>query len=388
MTISLWLDNRHKSSENFDLVIVGAGIAGAAAAYWLSKRKSLKIAVVDGGGIAGGASGRNAGFVLRGIVAYYNKAVERYGREVAQWIFRFNEETQAHLLEFITRHGNAFSYIQSGSYLLASSLEELAELEQSATLMKEDDFQVEYMKEDPLERGFYGAIFNPHDAGVNPYQLVQALLETSDVAVFQSEPVHKIQSSKDTCLVHTQNRVISCSKVLLTTNVYLPHLFPELRSLIQAVRGQVIVTRPLEETILEKLCYANYGYEYFRQLPDKRFLLGGCREPFAKDETGYEDVVTSDVQAALLAYLKDKFPEVAGASIDYRWSGTMAFTRDGLPIMGAIKDKPGLYYLAGCNGHGLGYSLALSKLLVEFALDDAEPGIFDAKRFQLEKASH
>ena len=389
MTISFWLDNNEdKPTEKYDVAIVGAGVAGAAAAYWLSRRKNVNAVLVDSGTVGGGASGRNGGFLLRGIFAYYNKAVQAYGRETAQWIFQFNEETQAHLLDFITRHGNSFSYTQSGSYLLASSLEELQELEESAELMREDGFDVEYMKEDPLDRGFYGCISNRSDAGVNPVLMVKALAEVSSFPIYENEQVYKIENSADGTILHTQNRLIQAQKILLATNAYLPLLLPEFRNLIQPVRGQIIVTRPLKETVVQKLCYANYGYEYFRQLADGRFLLGGCREPFAKDEVGYADTLTPDVQGALHHYLKDRFPEVAGASIDYRWSGTMCFTNDGLPLLGEIKDKPNVFYLAGCNGHGLGYSLALSKLFVEYAFDGTSPGIFDAKRPSLEKVEH
>jgi gamma-glutamylputrescine oxidase len=387
MTISFWLDkNEEKATEKYDVVIVGAGVAGAAAAYWLSRRKNLNVLLLDSGTVGGGASGRNGGFILRGIFAYYNKAVQAYGRDTAQWIFRFNEETQSHLRELITRYGNAFSYIQSGSYLLASSLEELQDLEQSAELMKEDGFDVEYVKEDPLDRGFYGAIFNRNDAGVNPHLLVKSLAGISAFPVYENDEVYKIEPNSDGSILHTQNRLIHARTVLLATNAYLPLLLPEFRNIIQPVRGQIIVTRPLKEVVLERLCYANYGYEYFRQLSDGRFLLGGCREPFAKDEVGYDDILTADVQNSLHHYLKDRFPEVAGASIDYRWSGTMCFTQDGLPIIGELKDKPRVYYLAGCNGHGLGYSLALSKLFIEFVFDGASPGIFDAKRPSLEKS--
>ena len=46
--------------EEADVVIVGAGMTGAATAYWLSRsgRSSL---VLDARGIAGGATGRNGG---------------------------------------------------------------------------------------------------------------------------------------------------------------------------------------------------------------------------------------------------------------------------------------------------------------------------------------
>ena len=66
MTISFWLDAQtEKEKEEYDIVIVGAGIAGASAAYWLSQKKDLKLGIFDSGITCGGASGRNGGFILK-----------------------------------------------------------------------------------------------------------------------------------------------------------------------------------------------------------------------------------------------------------------------------------------------------------------------------------
>lgn len=384
MTVSFWLDSQnHKEKEEFDVAIVGAGVTGAAVAYWLSQRKDLKVGLFDSDIAGGGASGRSGGFVLRGVMAYYNKLVKAFGRETARSLLSFNEQTQSYISEFAQKHGNHFGLERCGSYLLAASIEELQDLAESAELMKEDGFSLEYLKEDPIERGFYGAIHSPGDLGLNPYQLVQALVSASGINVFEDEQVYQIGWSNHQPLLYTQKRLLSAGRVLLCTNAFLPLLLPELSGLMKPTRGQILVTRPLEERIVDKLCYANFGYEYFRQLPDGRFLLGGCREPFLEEEVNYADTVTPSVQSALQNYLKDRFPEVAGASIDYRWCGIMSFTQDGLPIVGELNDKPGVLFVTGCNGHGLGYSMALGRLLVDYALDGAKPGIFDSRRFQL-----
>jgi len=45
-----------------------------------------------------------------------------------------------------------------------------------------------------------------------------------------------------------------------------------------------------------------------------------------------------------------------------------------------LKHLTGAYFAVGCNGHGLGYGINMSRLLVAVALDGASPGIFDAGR--------
>jgi len=399
MTVSYWLDNNSdKRTEEVDVAIIGGGIIGACCAYWLSKRSGLKTVLLEAQRRAWGASGRNGGFVLRGIVAYYDRAVKQYGRDMARWIFEFNAETQRHLAEFAEKHGSRFDYERCGSYLLACSLEELQHLERSAQMMLEDGFEVEYLKQDPLKRDFYGAVYNPCDVGVHSGKLVDALIETSGVRALEGEPVFKLEALADGKVeIESQNYRLRCSRVLLTTNAYAPLMDTWFVGKLSPIRGQCLVTKPLKKRILDKLCYANFGYEYFRQLPDNRLMLGGCREPFAAEETGYADMVTVPVQTALHNYLKDRFPELAGTGIDYRWAGVMAFTRDGLPLVGemmhkpvvsgnAVRPLPGVFFALGCNGHGMGWSFALAKHLTEVALDGVHPGTFSADRLKAEAA--
>jgi len=387
MTRSIWLDvdgatPREKTREQVDVAIVGGGIIGAGCAHFLAKR-GLKSIVLEAGTVASGASGRNGGFVLRGIQSYYNIAVKRYGRENARRVYAFTEENQTMLRQFLDGGNGKDAYEPCGSYLLACSLEELDELAESADLMKQDGFTVDYLKEDPLDRDFYGALFNSGDLAINPVKVVRALLEECRTTVAEGETVSRIQSDGNKLVVHATNKVVECDRVLLAINAYSPMFDSFFIDKITPARGQILVTKPLRERILDRLCYANYGFEYFRQLSDNRLLVGGCRQNFSNDEMGYVDMVSKPVQSALENCLKDRFPDVAGVRIDYRFSGVMGFTADGLPLVGEIKKLPGTFFAAGFNGHGLGYGLNMSRLLVDVALDGLSPGIFNADRAPL-----
>ena len=390
MTLPLWLDDaadalEPKTEERYDVVIIGGGVIGAGCAYILSQRQNLKVAVVESGKLAHGSSGRNGGFVLRGIQTYYNNSVKLYGRQTAAQIFRFAEQNQAMIKEFKEKYGNCFDYETCGSYLLACSLEELEELAESAQLMREDGFDLEFLKEDPLERDYYGAMVNPGDVGINPVKFVRALAAASSAKIFEDETVVRIEY--EGCVaVQTATRTLKCDRVLLATNAYTPLLLQWFVDKIQPARGQALVTKPLRKQIVDKLCYANYGWEYFRQLSDNRLLLGGCRQLFLNEEVGYADMISKPVQNALLSYLKDRFPDVVGVPIDYRWSGLMGITADGLPLVGESEQIPGLFFAVAFNGHGLGYGLNMSKLLVEMALDGKTAGVFDYARPSLTPA--
>lgn len=386
MTISFWLNEKSQEQtlRKCDLVVIGAGLTGASTAYFARRLKpELDIIVVDGGRVAGGASGRNAGFVLRGISRYYDSCIKNYGRDKARLIYQLGEENQALVREFMAGHGVSLDYVASGSYILASSIEELEELLASAELMKDDGFELKFHRQDPLDRGFYGAIENKGDFGINPVKLVKALLAASEARVFEQETVLHLECDGRVNL-HTSSGEIEAEAVVLANNAFMPLLLKELLPHIKPVRGQMLATAPLRKRLLDRVCYANYGFEYFRQLQDLRLLVGGSRQHFAKEEEGWGEMVTSPLQEVLEHYIKEYFPEAAGVPIEYRWSGTMAFTNDGLPLLGRWlgADLDGVYLAGACNGHGLGLAMTLGRSVTDMIFRDAGGGIFDCNRLR------
>lgn len=390
MTLSIWNDDPASElrDEEVDVAIIGGGIMGAACAYWLSRRSKLKVVLLEAAQLASGASGRNAGFVLRGIQAYYNQAVKTYGRSAAKNLFHFGEDSLHLLKEFADKHGPSFEYNPCGSYLLADSQQELSDLHESMQLMREDGLAAEYFDSDPLERGYQGALLNPDDAGVHPARLVKALADNSKVRVLENEPVAGMEAaSGETTIIQTNKRRLKCSRVLLTVNAHALSMDDYFQGKVKPARAQAFVTKPLNKRIVDKLCYANYGWEYFRQLPDGRFLLGGCRELHFEQEATFADMVTPGLQKSLEQYLQKHFPELSDLPIDHRWSGTMGFSPDGLPLLGRLPQLPGVYFSTACNGHGMGYGFALSQLLTQVALDGQSAGMFAAERFNSEVGS-
>lgn len=390
MTRSIWFDldqgeSRERGVADYDVVIVGGGVIGAAAAYYLAKRDGLKICLLESNTIASQASGRNAGMVLRGIQTYYNECVRRFGRDNAEFIYKFAEENQSLIEEFQNVSTRDLGFERSGSYILADSIEELEELEESYELLKEDGFEVELMKDDPLDRGFYGALLNNSDFGLNPVQFTRALVEASGVDVFENEHVLRLASDHESGRVEVlaTEKSYFAETVILAANAYSSLVDSWLQNKFHTARGQILITRPLSKRIIERLCYANYGWVYFRQLADLRLLLGGRRQLYIDQEVGYADMVTPQVQSALEEYMKDSFPDVVGTPIDYRFSGVMAYTKDGLPVVGELPGRKRVFYALGFNGHGLGYGMAMARLLTECAMDGASAGLFSAERESL-----
>lgn len=378
MTVSIWQADGTQPLYETDVLVIGAGLIGCTAAYFL-RQAGRDVVITDVRDIALGASGRNAGFMITGLDLYYHQAIAHYGHAVAQELWRLSARTVRYWRQFA--QGGDVPLQECGVLLLAESAAEAADLEQAARALNADGIPVEFHSRDPLGRGYHAAIFQPFDGVVQPVALTQAIFAQSGALLIPSNEVYAIQQlAPEHVLVESRLCRFEVRKVLLCTNAYSPLLEPYFVGKVIPTRGQVFVTAPLPQPVLETCGYSNYGYMYFRQTFDGRFLLGGARHLFkAQEGNTYEDRVTEPVQSALEAYLRQYFPEV-NVPIERRWAGIMGFSRDGLPLVGCLPDKPDVGFAVGFTGHGLSFGAAAAERAVDHLLNNAPIGALDAAR--------
>ncbi|HEV2764780.1 MAG TPA: FAD-dependent oxidoreductase [Pyrinomonadaceae bacterium] len=382
MTVSYWQRTASRLPQiECDVCVLGAGISGASAALWLRRRgPRLRVAVVEARTAASGASGRNAGMLLAGLSEHYDRMTEVFGRERARQIWAATLEHQRLLREFLTETRTDVDLEECGSWRLAYEETEAAHLSRSAEMLKADGFPAEFYEKDPLGRGFHGALGIPHDAGLHPVKLVGALLNASGAEIYGGCEVFCIESETDGLLVRTSGADFRAKKVFIALNAFAPLVHAHFRPLVAAHRGQILVTAPLGSRVLGRMVYAHHGYIYFRQFPDGRLLLGGWRHEFAEREAGYADETTEDVQGSLERFLLKYFPETRGMPVEARWAGTMGFSHDGLPLVGALPEDGRVCYAVGYTGHGFGLALEVTRRAVGLLLEGEGAGVFAADR--------
>src|ERR1700752_4727120 len=128
-TVSYWLQEQAAPLPGTRLdgpahgAVVGGGITGCSCALALAEA-GLRVRLYEAREIAGGASGRNGGFALRGGAAPYPVIVESIGREAGAGLWRGGGGAVAALA---AAAGDAFR--PSGSLRLAADEEERDELE-------------------------------------------------------------------------------------------------------------------------------------------------------------------------------------------------------------------------------------------------------------------
>lgn len=399
MSVSLWMDQRlerkswgTKTPRPYDIVIIGGGIAGLSAAYWLNKADpTMKIALVEKNLIGDGATGRNAGFITCGSVEHFNRLVENFGDKKALEIWQFSE-TNLKLLkeEIIQGKEEELLFAHKGSFSLASTDKEFSELKESASLMEKLGISVEVLDESAINSRlgaaeFVGGIKYKDDASVHPLNLLDAIRKkieatSENVHFFENHEVFSIENQGDDKLVKTRGAWFSCPMVVMATNGYSPQLHSFFKDKIFPTRGQILATEPVEQ-FMEGPCYANFVLDYFRQLPTGEMVIGGFRQLQKDAEIGYSDETTDIIQEALEEFLRKHVPKVKNAKITHRWSGIMGFSADGQPLVGALPTDNQIAFLGGFTAHGLGLAFHGGKVLSDTIFGEPLPEFISAKRF-------
>lgn len=381
-----------------DVVILGAGITGVAAALWFA-RDGARVAVLEARRVAAGASGRNGGFLLGGTAESYRVAVARYGRERTRRIWAYNvanAELARSLVGELAESGWECGYRQSGSLRIASTETELAEILAGLPLMAEDGWYAEPVERAALpariQAAYLGGAYFPLDGEIHPARFVTGLAklaERAGAAISEESPATSIEIGQSAITVRAAGGRITAGALLLATNAWTPELAGQigaagwLERAMTPTRGQMLVTAPVAERIFTCPCSANEGYQYWRQLPDGRLAIGGWRNRSFETEGCLDETPSDAVQRHLDAFVAETLA-LPGVPIERRWAGIMAFSRDGLPLIGRVPGSgAGLVYIAaGYTGHGNAYALQAARVVTDLALgrEHADTDLFDPAR--------
>ena len=186
-------------------------------------------------------------------------------------------------------------------------------------------------------------------------------------------------TSQPSYLVHTPRGTVKAKKIVHATNGYIGHLLPRLRGKVYPVRGYMSTQQPSSN-------FGQYGHDrtwsffgdtpidtergfqpsavyYGSQSPNSNIIFWGSDfAPLDGIITADDSIVPEETRADLETALPARFPDWPAAEppkIHDIWSGTMGYTADGLPLVGALPfDMTGRgvgggeWICAGFNGAG------------------------------------
>lgn len=341
-------------SAMHDVIVVGGGLMGATAAFFLRQR-GRSVLLLERGLVGQQASGTNFGNVRRQGRALTqlplaNRAIERW-------------RTLRELL------GEDVEYLQLGHVRVCyqDRPELVGEMEAYARDAQPAGLRLEMLTRAALRERlpFLGpevlaGSYSPEDGHANPRLVAPAFARAAQRAgadIVENCNVTEVEKeATDFRITSDDGRVFSAPALLVTAGAWADALaakFGEPVSL--TARGPTMsVTEPMPYCIRPAIGVATPVEEesvYFRQVARGNVVIGGSfRGP--ADAASCRAHVLPQNTCSQLRQIRRLAPALQRLNIIRVWSGVEGYLPDGRPVMGPSRRVSGLYYAFGFCGAG------------------------------------
>jgi glycine/D-amino acid oxidase-like deaminating enzyme len=422
---------RIASDENLpaeaDVVIVGGGILGSVAAYYIAKR-GLSVALLEKGHVACEQSSRNWGWC---------RQQNRDRRELPLSVLAMR------LWDELTRDINSdLGFRRCGLVYATHDAAVLAGWENWGALAKEFGVdarvlsRAEVAERVPEARDkWVGGIYSARDGKAEPALAAPAIAEGAralGATIHQGCAARALDLANGKVAgVHTEKGYIRTNAVICAAGAWASRFvrpygisFPQASIRQTALRskptinvGEAIstpyctITRRLDGSYtlaisgkanLEITPQAiRYGLEFMPQFMrrlknvkvgvGKSFVSGPDSMPalLTNDDRIFERTRVLDpppldwLVPRIVESVQKSFPQLGTLEIDSAWGGWVDCTPDAVPVVSKVEGVDGLVLAAGCSGHGFGLGPGLGYLAAELAVNDT-PSV-DPTAFRLSR---
>jgi gamma-glutamylputrescine oxidase len=387
--LSFWLDferPRFPSLEGnltTEVAIIGGGIAGLKLAHFLNRR-GIEVAILEGGRVGDGASGRNQGSLNHGPGFGYAECIARHSHSVARQLWQLGLANHELMRAQLAEYEVDCDYQVEGFWFLAREdmpdhEATLAAYRTDFELLVEDGFEVEWLDcvgcqergGNRLYTGGFGYLTDAQfHSGKYVAGLARGIAQRPGVQLFEQARVVQVERNGTGAIARlTNGRTVEARHIFLAVNALAPQFVRSLEPALRAERGQVLVTAPL----VDRPCRGSFGtaLAWWREIVEAdgrwRLLFGGGRTretpdslfaQFEADGSPSERLETEgfrpsvEHQARLDAQFAILFPQLRGVEITHRWGGLQSFTADCLPVIGEFDPDRRIHGMAGFSGRG------------------------------------
>ena len=372
-------------SKTADVIIIGSGVIGCAAAYYLAKKGTSVIVLDKDENIGNGGSARNGGGVRQS---------GRDPRELPLAMYAVNNLWPTLSEEL----GVNVEYHKEGNLRLGKTehhLEILQGLTDRATacgleVQMIDGAEVRainpYLSEEVI-----GASWCATDGHANPLMTTLGYYRAArgmGVQFYTGEEVTELQTVKGKARrVITRKNVFEGEKIIVAAGY-------ESRWILESVGIDIPMSKDLIEALVteaeapmfpQMLGTADADF-YGHQTDHGSFVFGGASGFESVNKDNGHNMTSSITAPCICRGIMKYIPKLADAKIVRTWAGYEDVSADGVPVLGEIKEVPGLIAACAFTGHGFGISPIVGTLLAEIAREENTTLDLSAFRYDRFKA--
>lgn len=386
------------------VIVVGAGVIGSAAAYFLSQ-SGVSVTLIDQGDIGSGTSSRCDGNVL---AIDKDPGFDSHLALVSQEI----------LHDLASRLG-PFEYRRPGSYLICDNEDEIPMAQRWVGAQKAEGLPFRFLDKEALHQhlphvasDIPGGLYCGSDSTLNPLLYTQRLAAGAREAGTRALPHCRVegvatQGGRVIGVELTGGERIAADVVVVAAGVWTPALVAPLgvEVPVKPRKGQLLVSGkgPLfgDAKVMEfGYLMSKFGREriapadvvehgvalVYEPTTSHNFLLGSSREFGTWNTTPDAEVNRTIARRAMRFY-----PGMKEATIIRSYAGLRPWTPDHFPIVSWVEKVPGLLIAAGHEGDGIGLAAVTGHLVRDLIMDHTppiDPTPLRWDRFHEEAVSH
>jgi glycine/D-amino acid oxidase-like deaminating enzyme len=339
-----------------DVIVIGAGIVGAACAQALAQA-GRRVLVLDAR--LGGATGAGMGHL---VVMDDNPAELALSRHsIAQWH------------AWVPRMSEDCAFSGCGTLWIAANAQEMAEAERKQQRLREHGIAAHLLDalalsraEPALRKGLAGALEVPGDAILYAPNAARWLLAQGGASIrVEHAKVEAIED--DGVLTLADGRRRTAPQVVLANGIQATALCPELP--IRPKKGHLLITDRYPGTVHHQLVELGYVSSAHHSdgdsvafnaqpRPTGQLLVGSSRQFGTTDPA-----VEAPMLARMLQRALDYLPGLADLNAVRSWTGLRAASPDGLPLLGQHPWREKLWLAVGHEGLGVTTAPGSARLL-------------------------
>ena len=352
--------------KNFsDVVIVGGGIMGASAAYYLAKRGVSDVTLLERDLLAQATTGLSVGGIRQQFSHPSNILLSQHSVRVFE---NFKDE-----------FGEDIYFRKAGYLFLAQEEETWNDFLSSAETQRRLNVPVEVLSPEEIKRRWpylyvddlKGGTYGPEDGYADPYLVAMGFVDKArELGVHTLEKTEvtgfKIQGGRMRG-VETTRGPISTPAVVNVAGPWAGEVarMAGLDLPVKPFRRQVFATCPFDAIPKPVPMVIDQDVTFYFRGEDPNIIMGMSDpdEPSSFNTHVDRDFMEKVTEAAVF-----RAPILEKAEIIRGWGGLYTITPDDNPIIGALPSIEGFFCAIGFSGHGFQHAPAVGFIMSELIM--------------------
>lgn len=357
-------------NATYDIVILGAGIVGAACADEFARR-GIRVAVVDRDIVGGGATAAGMGHIVVMDDSEAQFALTRYSQQLWQALR--------------TELPDDVEYEPCGTIWVAADEEEMAEVRRKHAFYTNRGVPTEILdaqrlrhSEPNLRDGLAGGLLVPEDAVLYPPCAARFLMQRAQQHGAKLFLGSRVSAFGEGHVRLSDGVDLTGQRIVNAAGAWSAELTPGID--VKKRKGHLVITDRYPAFLRHQLVELGYLKSAHSVASDSvafnvqprrtgQILIGSSRQFGAEHKEVDQQMIVRMLQRA-----QEYMPSLGQLSAIRIWTGFRAATPDKLPLIGPWPADPSLLLATGHEGLGITTSLATARILVD-QITGAKPEI-------------